>query len=283
MTALTLSRLRWAAARLKGGLPASGPDFFIVGATRAGTTYLHHALRAHPDFFLPETKELQYFNRDSRYAPDLTGYRERFRGYRGEKIVGEATPLYMVADAVYDRGGKLRIGGGGDAVERISRHFPEARLAVSLRDPATRIVSIFEKNLRQGKLDTPLQAILERELDGAESPLNLLYLNDYRIHLDNILSRFPSERVMIMIFEEWRSDPAPAVEKLQLFLGAEPSFREPTAIEAANRRERYGELDGERMRQLSAVPEALMARVLGRLAESRAWLERLLGRKLPWQ
>ena len=129
MTALTLSRLRRAAARLKGELPARGPDFFIVGATRAGTTYLHHALREHPDIFLPETKELQYFNRDSRYDPGLKDYRECFWGYAGEQAIGEATPLYMTANAVYDRDGKLRIG-SGDAIQRISRHFPAARLVV---------------------------------------------------------------------------------------------------------------------------------------------------------
>lgn len=283
MTALTFSRLRRAAARLKGELPASGPDFFIVGATRSGTTYLHHALRAHPDIFLPEVKELQYFNRDSRYAPDLKGYRERFWGYAGERAVGEATPLYMTANAVYDRGGALRIGAGGDAIERIARHFPEARLVVSLRDPATRIRSIYEKNLRQGKLETPLQALLEQELDGATSPLKLLYLNDYRTHLDNILRHFPSERVMIMIFEEWRAEPGPAIERLQRFLGVDPGFREPAVAEAANRRARYGALDREGAERLSAVSDETMARALAALAPSRLWVEELLGRRLPWQ
>ena len=283
MTALTLSRLRRAAARLKGDLPTAGPDFFIIGATRAGTTYLYHALRAHPDIFLPETKELQYFNRDRRYSRDLKGYRERFWGYGGERAVGEATPLYMTAHAVYDRGGTLRIGGPGDAVERIARHFPDTRLVVSLRDPATRILSIYEKNLRQGKLDTPLQSLIEQELDGSASPLNLLYLNDYRTHLENVLRQFPRERVMILIFEEWRAEPEAAIERLQRFLGVEPMFREPSAPEAANRRARYGELDAERIEQLSAVAEQTMARALARLAPSRTWIEELLGRGLPWQ
>jgi hypothetical protein len=283
MTAPTLMRLRKAAARLKGELPAVGPNFFIVGATRAGTTYLHHALRAHPDIFLPEVKELQYFNRDDRYRADLKGYRERFWGYAGETAIGEATPLYMTARTVYDGEGKLRYGVETDAIERIATHFPDARLVISLRDPATRIPSIYEKNLRQRKLDTLLADLLEEELDGRPSMLNLLYLNDYRTHLENVLRRFPSGQVMVTVFEEWRRDPATAVEQLQRFLGVEPSFREPEIREATNRRERYGELDEQQIKRLSAVSEAQMAAVLKSLGPSRTWLEELMGRKLPWQ
>lgn len=272
----------WSLARRE--LPPSGPSFFIVGATRAGTTWLHHALRAHPDIFMPVTKELQYFNRDSRYRPDLGGYRRLFWGWRGEPLVGEATPLYMARRTVYAADGVLRIGGEDDAISRLARHFPEAKLIVSLRDPATRIPSIYEKNLRQRKLDEPLAGLLERELAGEPSPLNLLFMNDYRAHIENILARFPRDRVKVMLFEEWRRDPGPAVEDLQRFLGVEPSFRAPTVKEAANRRERYGALDEERIKRLSAVPEGLMARMLDRLAPSRAWIEHFLGRReLPWQ
>ena len=276
-------RLRKAWSLVRRRLPPSGPHFFIVGATRAGTTWLHHALRAHPDIFMPETKELQYFNRDRRYRADLAGYRSLFWGWRGERVVGEATPLYMAAHTVYDSENVMRTDAGDDAIARIARHFPQARLIVSLRDPATRIPSIYEKNLRQGKLDAPLQALLEQELSGEPSLLNLLSMNDYRAHLDNILAHFPSEQVKAMLFEEWRRDPPAAVEELQRFLGVEPGFREPAAKEAANRRERYGALDEERISRLSAVPDALMARVLERLAPSKAWIEQYLERRLPWQ
>jgi hypothetical protein len=276
-------RLRKAWSLIRRELPPSGPHFFIVGATRAGTTWLHHALRAHPDIFMPQTKELQYFNRDSRYRPELNGYRRLFWGWRGERVVGEATPLYMAAGAVYDASGVLRIGVEDDAITRIAHHFPEAKLIVSLRDPAMRIPSIYEKNLRQRKLDEPLAQLLECELGGEPSPLNLLYANDYRVHLASIFARFPTSQVKVLLFEEWRGDPRRAVEDLQLFVGVEPSFREPTVNEAANRRERYGSLDEESIRRLSAVPEPLMIRVLERLAPSKAWLEQRLGRKLPWQ
>ena len=40
------------------------PDFFIVGAFKAGTTALYEYLRAHPDIFMSVPKEPMYFGQD---------------------------------------------------------------------------------------------------------------------------------------------------------------------------------------------------------------------------
>ena len=40
-----------------------GPDFLVIGAQRAGTTWLHRVLRQHPSLWLPPVKELHYFDR----------------------------------------------------------------------------------------------------------------------------------------------------------------------------------------------------------------------------
>ena len=50
------------------------PDFFIVGAAKAGTTALFQHLRRHPDVFIPPSKEPQFFSRFSPgpwYPPDI--------------------------------------------------------------------------------------------------------------------------------------------------------------------------------------------------------------------
>ena len=48
--------------------PSSFPDFYVVGAGRAGTTSVHHYLSQHPKIFLPESKSSSFF-----YASDLSG------------------------------------------------------------------------------------------------------------------------------------------------------------------------------------------------------------------
>jgi hypothetical protein len=39
-----------------------GPDFLIIGAQRAGTTWVYRLLRRHPALWLPSVKELHYFD-----------------------------------------------------------------------------------------------------------------------------------------------------------------------------------------------------------------------------
>ena len=38
------------------------PDFIGIGAQKAGTTWLHHNLQAHPGIWMPKEKELHYFD-----------------------------------------------------------------------------------------------------------------------------------------------------------------------------------------------------------------------------
>ena len=40
-----------------------GPDFLVIGAQRAGTTWLHRVLRQHPSLWLAPVKELHYFDK----------------------------------------------------------------------------------------------------------------------------------------------------------------------------------------------------------------------------
>jgi hypothetical protein len=37
------------------------PDFFVIGAPKAGTTALHAALATHPDLYLSPVKEPKFF------------------------------------------------------------------------------------------------------------------------------------------------------------------------------------------------------------------------------
>ena len=42
------------------------PDFFIIGAPKAGSTALHAALAHHPDLYLSPVKEPKFFLHDGR-------------------------------------------------------------------------------------------------------------------------------------------------------------------------------------------------------------------------
>jgi hypothetical protein len=72
------------------------PNFLIIGAEKAGTTWLYDRLKRHPDIFMPEVKEIHYFNSrkstlesNSHYEDhDLDWYRDFFRHQKKEKACG---------------------------------------------------------------------------------------------------------------------------------------------------------------------------------------------------
>src|SRR5690242_17598260 len=49
------------------------PDFFIIGAPKAGTSALHDALAAHPQLYLSPVKEPKFFLTDGRPQPRTKG------------------------------------------------------------------------------------------------------------------------------------------------------------------------------------------------------------------
>ena len=44
-----------------GAIEAQLPDFVGIGAQKAGTTWAYHQLKTHPEIFVTEIKELNYF------------------------------------------------------------------------------------------------------------------------------------------------------------------------------------------------------------------------------
>ena len=53
------------------------PDFIGIGAQKAGTTWLHRNLQAHPGIWMPKEKELHYFDEKITQEGGLLG---RLRG-----------------------------------------------------------------------------------------------------------------------------------------------------------------------------------------------------------
>ncbi len=54
------------------------PNFLILGATKSGTTSLHHYMKQHPDVFLPEEKEIQFFIDDQLYEKGMEFYQKQY-------------------------------------------------------------------------------------------------------------------------------------------------------------------------------------------------------------
>lgn len=217
------------------------PHFIIAGATRAGTTSLHRHLRAHPDVFMPQRKELSFFNDDRSFARGLDHYGDMFREAGESDVLGEATPMYMEKGVFHGPDG-IRLADGDSPVLRISRSLPEVKVVVTLRNPVTRYESMFLKHARTGKISAPPDEHLAMELDQGGEAYGLLYKGRYAVHLKHLLDVFPRERVMIMVFEEWTADVPRALRDLYDFLGLEHVPPPRDAGFAYNTAQRYHRL-----------------------------------------
>ena len=109
------------------------PNFLVCGVQKATTTSLYAYLRQHPQIYLPETKELNYFNQH--WGKPLTWYAAHFAAWSGQPAVGEVSPLYL-----WDE----------HTPERIARTLPEARLIFLLRNPIDPAYSIDWFNVARG-------------------------------------------------------------------------------------------------------------------------------------
>src|ERR687894_3261543 len=116
--------------------PMTMPNFFIIGAQKAGTTSLYYYLKQHPQIYMSPRKEPHFFKgmhselrKSGRGLPpvtDLGDYQALFRGVTDEKAIGEASASYLYSPK---------------APALIKSSIPDAKLIAVLRNPADRAYS----------------------------------------------------------------------------------------------------------------------------------------------
>lgn len=187
------------------------PNFLILGASRSGSSTLHSWLGQHPEIYMSRPKELWFFNRDDRFALGLDYYRQQFRGWNGEPVRGETTPIYFYRKLLYHDRKNLYWSDDDGPISRIARSLPDAKFVLTLRHPLDRFNSQYRKNSRRGKvaIGPTLEAYARKVGVGAM---------EYREDLTHVIRTFGSHRLKILIFEEWTADPQPALQEIFRFL-----------------------------------------------------------------
>ena len=172
------------------------PDFLIIGAPKAGTSWLFSVLATHPEIFIPVEKELQYFNRNWRRAP-IDDYLRHFEPGAGRQK-GEATTSYCRLPSV--------------AIETIKRLKPDIKLLFLVRDPVEHAWSQMKHMFRYRNANFWRYQCLFANLTQSNYIEN--FLDDLALscvdHYD-ILRRwmrvFPRENFWIASLEEIGTDP----------------------------------------------------------------------------
>lgn len=119
------------------------PNFLIIGAQKAGTSWLAYQLEKHPEIYLPK-KEIHYFDKGFNYQKGLSWYEKQFDEVTEQKAIGEKTPEYLWAN------GEGWEDHQSDVHQKIFQTLPEAKLIVTLRNPVDRAISAINHIIRSG-------------------------------------------------------------------------------------------------------------------------------------
>ena len=169
-------------------MPAKGhrlPTFIYIGPDKAGSTWLYHVLRSHPQCFVPELKDIYFFDRF--YHRGMTWYLSFFRGATSEhRAVGEFSHDYLFSSI---------------AAERIRRHLPNVQLLTCLRNPVERTFSHYLQLVRSG-------ITRDRFRDALRKYPILLEHSRYSKYLKVYYDVFPQEQLRILRFDDLEADPS---------------------------------------------------------------------------
>lgn len=185
--------------RSPGGLCV--PDFLGIGAQRAGTTWLYENLRHHPELYLPEPKELHYF--DWNVHQSLGSYCAKFQPGRG-KVKGEITPGYSIIPS-----GRIRF---------IRAIMPNVRLLFMMRNPVARAWSQAIMNLMRLRRRT-FEELSDAELFAHFRASASVKRGDYQTILTKWLTVFPREQLYIGFFEDIAARPQELLRDIFTHLG----------------------------------------------------------------
>lgn len=198
--------------------------FFIAGAQRSGTTYLHTILTEHPEIELnqPWWPEPKFFlNEDAPARVDE--YLKKYFSRDDATLHGEKSVCYMEHTEV---------------VERIARTFPDARIIFILRDPVDRAISNYwysvGNKLENATIEQALtdESFADRSYDKTKitgcPPYLYLQRGKYVDYLEKYLQHFDKSQIKILVSEDFFNNQE-EISCLFEFLEINPDFT-PTSM-----------------------------------------------------
>jgi hypothetical protein len=180
------------------------PNFLIVGVAKSGTTSLYQYLRHHPQIFMTQPKDLNFFSVDRRWEWGIDWYARHFRGAADAIAIGEASTSYTQA--------RFR----GVALERMASTLPDVRCILLTRHPIARARSSYLNVVRRGVERLPIEQAMVEESDFVQQGLYWRTVQDLLRHVDR-------ERLLVLRSDHLRYDRASTLERVHRFLAVDPS------------------------------------------------------------
>jgi hypothetical protein len=188
------------------------PQFVVVGAIKAATTWTSRQLARNPGVFIPGP-EPHYFSTEYERGPDW--YRSLFAEAAQRAVIGEKSADYL---------------SHREAASRMSKMLPQAKIVVQLRNPVERAYSDYCMLYRRGTLDRGPEAYFA---EGAAERDRFLGGGLYAEHLGRFFDHFPSDQILTLLTEDIEARPEESLERISRHIGVTPHIDR----EALGRRE----------------------------------------------
>jgi glycosyltransferase involved in cell wall biosynthesis len=178
------------------------PNLFIIGAPKAGTTFMHHALGMVPDIFMSAVKEPGFFTSARDQRRGLGYYLDAyFAKAAGHPVRGESTPWYLYSD---------------EAIERIAA-LPASEppeFLILVRRPSRRALSMYLDQVRLNREARSFEDAVATEVELMESGelvpdvrQRYVWGGLYHDHIVRWRERFGPDRVHVMVLEDIIAEP----------------------------------------------------------------------------
>jgi len=229
---------------------------FCVGATKAGTSWLHDHLSAHPDCHFRTVKELHYFQMTEpaqfatarrRLNADITRLEARLAAGEGvrsriERRLGDlrdwrqvlrvrTTDLQAYRDFLTEGRGDRRLVGDvtpayallpADRLALLPRVADDTRVVYLMRDPVARLwshVRMVAKRVAPDSFADEARTLLARLTGGDLSgeAAGIAARGDYATILPRLARAFDPQRLLVMFYEDMLT--LPGLLRLWAFLG----------------------------------------------------------------
>jgi len=208
------------------------PDFLIIGPPKCASTSLHYYLGQHPDVYVSDVKETNFFTHD--YSKGLEFYSKYFSRAGNAKAIGEATPSYFFLPF---------------AIDRIKKDIPAVKLIITFRNPIERAFSHWLMFKEEGKEKKPFSEAIRINLRQTEyvdfsgekgaklwnNRKNANVDNDewiriylqaslYAENLNSIYEKFDSSQTHIIFLEDLKNNFQQTMQNAFDFIGVDKNF-----------------------------------------------------------
>ena len=228
------------------------PNFFVVGAAKAGTTSIYNYIKQHPEVYLSPIKEPNFFSTDI----DINKFRKNYRkeieeAYKQFFKYGKSTHLtfirnwndyYKLFESVND---EKAIGEFSTsylyskvAAKNIYNNIENAKIIIVLRNPIERAFSHYIMDLKIGYTNLGFMEAIKKDMNAKEKGWGItslyLELGEYYEQVKRYIEIFPQRNIKIYLFEDLKNT-KDFVLDIYKFLNINPDIYFPDITQKFNK------------------------------------------------